>query len=443
MKQSNYNYFYYIDDGILAYNARTNAMAVLEMDDFEHLKQILQGNLSSKQELVDELRYGGFIIEDNINEIEIIRHDMYASRFTTSQLTLTIAPTSDCNFRCPYCYEKDVLHLQSMTNEVADKIVDFVKVKSLGIEHFNVTWYGGEPLLEFDRIVDLSKRFIEICENNLVKYNATMVTNGYLLTKERLRKLIDYKVSSIQITLDGDRETHDKRRYLKNHTATFDKIISNLLSFESLSKELKNFPRISIRMNIDRENKKEAFQLLNFIANSPLGKYVVPYVAAVYIPSDSTYEKTLKNNEYYEFRNEFNEESKRLGFQIDNLVYYPRRITSNCCCDRSDSMVIDAEGNMYKCWEEIGNKEVCIGKIDSKEIYHMPKIYYDYLLFDPTMDEKCSKCRILPVCMGGGCPSKRRRDKRQDCEIQLNEFNRSIQKSAFTFGKNIIQKIEL
>lgn len=187
MKQSNYNYFYYIDDGILAYNARTNAMAVLEMDDFEHLKQILQGNLSSKQELVDELRYGGFIIEDNINEIEIIRHDMYASRFTTSQLTLTIAPTSDCNFRCPYCYEKDVLHLQSMTNEVADKIVDFVKVKSLGIEHFNVTWYGGEPLLEFDRIVDLSKRFIEICENNLVKYNATMVTNGYLLTKERLR----------------------------------------------------------------------------------------------------------------------------------------------------------------------------------------------------------------------------------------------------------------
>ncbi len=39
MKRSKYNFFYEIEDGILAYNAKTNAMAVVEKEKIEELKK--------------------------------------------------------------------------------------------------------------------------------------------------------------------------------------------------------------------------------------------------------------------------------------------------------------------------------------------------------------------------------------------------------------------
>ncbi len=214
MKESNYNFFYEVEDGLLAYNVKTNAMAVVEEEKVEELKRILQGEPSEDKKFIEELTYGGFLVEDDTDELKELRHEMYASRFSNNALNLTIAPTSDCNFRCFYCYEKDVLHTQRMQDETAEKLVKFVEEKAKGIERLSVNWYGGEPMLEYHRICELSERFMNICEKYDVAYDAAMVSNGYLLTADKLEKLISYKVSSIQITLDGMKETHDSRRVI-------------------------------------------------------------------------------------------------------------------------------------------------------------------------------------------------------------------------------------
>lgn len=443
MKQSNYNYFYSTKDGVLAYNARTNALAHMTEDEVKEAGKIIRGEECGDPKFLDELRFGGFFVEDSVNELEVIRHDMYASRFATSQLTLTIAPTMDCNFRCPYCYEKDVLQHKSMSEETADKIVEYVKAKAAGLTHFHVSWYGGEPLLEYQRILELSDRFIDICGKNEVEYSVSMVTNGYLLTEERLRQLMEHKVNSIQITLDGVKETHDNRRYLKNHGGTFDKIMSNLRSFEKLSKECKDFSPIAIRINVDRSNKTEAFELLRLLAERPLGGYIVPYVAGVYTPSDINYEETLSKSEYSELNSEFKDECKRLGFSVSYLADYPWKVNSSCCCDRINTAVIDADGNLYKCWEEIGDKNACVGQIGLAETYNLPQSYYNYLLSDPTSSDQCRDCRILPVCMDGGCPARRLRDKRSDCNYFLTDFHKKIRKSIQALGKEITGEISL
>lgn len=443
MKQSEYNYFYSTADGFLAFNARTDALACLSEYEVNKLRKIIHKEEQEDIKLIDELKLGGFLVEDHVNELDIIRHDMYTARFASNQLTLTIAPTMDCNFRCPYCYEKDVLQLKSMSDEVADKIVDYVRNRSKGLTHFHASWYGGEPLLEYNRILELSKKFIKICEENDVEYSSSMVTNGYLLTKERLIQLIESKVYMIQITLDGIKSSHDSRRYLKNHGATFDKIISNLYSYENIFKEYKEFQPIAVRMNVDRSNKKEAFELLEILSKKPLGSYVVPYIAGVYISSDVNYEKTLTNSEYSVMRSEFNDKCKTLGFDVNYLADYPQRINSSCCCDRLDTAVIDAEGNLYKCWEEIGDSNACVGQIGMEETYNLPNSYYNYLLFDPTISAKCKNCRILPVCMGGGCPIRRDRDKRVDCRYFIDEFQKRIRRSALAFGKEIREEITL
>lgn len=441
MKESNYNFFYKVEDGVLVYNVKTNAMAVVEEEKVEELKNILEGKTSTDEKFMEELKYGGFIVEDYADELKELRHEMYASRFSNNVLNLTIAPTSDCNFRCFYCYEKDVLHTQRMQDDTADRLVKFVEEKAKGIEKLSVSWYGGEPMLEYNRICELSEKFMCICEKYNVTYEAAMVSNGYLLTADKLEKLISYKVSSIQITLDGMKETHDSRRYLKNHGGTFDKILENLKSFETLAEENESFPQITIRMNIDKSNKEEAFELLELISASALRNYVIPYVAGVYDNKDLEHNKTLTDWEYTELKNQFIEKLEEKGFDVDYGAYYPQRVTSHCCCDRIDSLVVDAHGNLYKCWEEIGDIESCVGQLGNDKVYNLPPNYYSYLLNDPTLKEDCAKCRILPVCMGGGCPLRRERDGRKNCEYERKIFEENVLKSIHKLGKTEVRKL--
>lgn len=59
MKESKYNKFFEREDLVIAYNARTNALAEISKEDYN---QILQWRDSKKlqQELENDLSYGGF-----------------------------------------------------------------------------------------------------------------------------------------------------------------------------------------------------------------------------------------------------------------------------------------------------------------------------------------------------------------------------------------------
>ena len=70
----------------------------------------------------------------------------------------------------------------------------------------------------------MSKKFIEICDKYGVRYQANIITNGYLLNKEIVKELEDIHVKHIQVTIDGPKDIHDKRRFLKGKQGTFDKI---------------------------------------------------------------------------------------------------------------------------------------------------------------------------------------------------------------------------
>ena len=132
------------------------------------------------------------------------------------------------NFRCIYCYEKDSLTPCKMSEETEGNIVNLLKHQIGKIKHFSVTWYGGEPLLGLDSLQRLSKEFIKICDENQIAYSAGIVTNGYLLTLETYNILKECRVTGMQITIDGDEETHNQRRPLAGGQPTYQKIMSNL-----------------------------------------------------------------------------------------------------------------------------------------------------------------------------------------------------------------------
>lgn len=72
------------------------------------------------------------------------------------RLILTINPTLVCNFNRPYCFE--TTHPNTyMSDKVEDDIIQYIS-SNKDIKAIDVTWFGGEPLLAFDRAKSLTPK---------------------------------------------------------------------------------------------------------------------------------------------------------------------------------------------------------------------------------------------------------------------------------------------
>lgn len=249
MKTSKYNIvFDYDTTSKIIYNSFSNSLGIIEN---ELLDRVNEGKVLSEAEerlLVE----GNFIIEDDVDELSILRCKTFACKYNTKQLGITIAPTLDCNFRCVYCFEKNCRSSLKMGLSVQNKILEYINQKIDSISSLTICWFGGEPLLAMDVIEDLSSRIIEMCDRKSINYSASIITNGYLLNEKNVKRLISNRVQSCQITLDGDKEQHDDKRYLQGGIGTFDKIIENIISAYS------TIPQITVRVNTDKLNMNAA-----------------------------------------------------------------------------------------------------------------------------------------------------------------------------------------
>ena len=391
------------------YNTLTGAIALIEADKYEQYRQFAEnGTPVSNEDLLKDLKLGGYVVDGDFDELSALKYKLQASRFGTTNLGLTIAPTSDCNFRCIYCYEKDSIKPVTMSEQTQDELIAFIKRYVPTIKGFRVSWYGGEPLLAIDIIEKLSDTFLKLCEEHKIQYSASMVTNGYLLTPEKVEKLHGLKVEDIQVTLDGAAEDHDRRRFLKGGLPTFDKIIENLcVSKDNLPKQ------VSIRINADRHNVDRVDNVVRILREKGLEGKVFPYLAMVENHNDAYNDNScLHTNEFSQCEFDF---ITRNGLDIVDRT--PRQIGNYCGADRCGSLVVNADGRLYKCWNEIGIEACSVGTL--KDGIRQSPRFFDYMLYDSTEDPKCRDCRFLPVCMGG-CPNKRLQNLSSRC-TQMKE----------------------
>ncbi|KAF6617859.1 MULTISPECIES: radical SAM/SPASM domain-containing protein [Paenibacillus] len=404
MKASQYNFIFndIIEntDKTVLYNSRTGALAVLEPEYYKQFCELTNNGLAINNDTyLKNLIECGYIVEDNMNEKAYVKVNLLKNRFESSNLMLTIAPTMACNFRCVYCFEKDQYHNKTMSQETAQSIVNFVKTNASKLDTLNVTWYGGEPLIAMKQIVRISEDFLEICKENNIQYTASVITNGYLLNKEKVQTLISCGVNDIQVTVDGPKEVHDLRRPLVSGRGTFDVIMNNL-------KQIKGMIKIFMRINTDQDNWLNLHEIVGFLKENSLLENVIPYLGLV-TPTNGKYEgtKCLTDEMYSKFNLKFMSEN-----DIPISYIYPAPKGNYCSADKYNSFVIDPLGHLYKCWSDIGIIEQCVGNInEDTSVNWNTELLGCYLLYDPTEDEKCSDCKYLPVCLGG-CPHNRMAD---------------------------------
>lgn len=401
MKESRFNFIYqYDDEQALLYNSRTNALALLDKKHKEQFESFIINKDMLESEFCEQLEKGGYIIRENEDEISLLKYGLLGQRYRGDFLSLTIAATSDCNFRCVYCYKKNSLKNSKMDIKTQENLYKFVETRIDTISQLSICWYGGEPLLVMDIIENLSEKFIKLCQTKGVNYTAGIVTNGYLLTTEMAKKLNRFKVTNMQITIDGPEEIHNKRRPLAGGQGTFKKILQNVKACKDEISE------ISIRINTDKENMNEINRLISEIRSMGIvGDNVSYYLGFVESHNNCYLDEKCMTAEAFS--------KKHYEFMIENGISlmnaYPRLTANFCGADLKNSYVVDSEGYLYKCWNDVGVKEKSVGNLNADSLpEYIPNldIFYSYMLYDVTQDPECKECKYLPICMGG-CPFKR------------------------------------
>jgi MoaA/NifB/PqqE/SkfB family radical SAM enzyme len=122
---------------------------------------------------------------------------------TGHPLLAHIIPTRRCNLACTYCNEFDDFSKPVPTEEM------FRRIDRLGEMGTSiVTISGGEPLLhpELDEII------ARIRKNGIM---AGLITNGYLLTADRIKRLNRAKLEYLQISIDNVQPDDVSKKSLK------------------------------------------------------------------------------------------------------------------------------------------------------------------------------------------------------------------------------------
>ncbi len=356
--------------------------------------------LDENHPIIERFARRGLIV--NFDELEVMKTlgRMETASLHQETITVAVCPTTGCNFNCPYCYENH--NTGFMTPQVQDETVQLVEklLNAYTCRELNITWYGGEPLLGPEIIEALSDRFIALCERRGIRYNANIITNGYLLTQPIADLLGRCRVSGAQITLDGIGPVHDRTRPLAGGGPTFDRITRNL-------RTLKLPFRVQIRHNLHMSNYDQAEPLSRLVAEiaEESGNRLICYST----PVTDSYAARERGSTVQTLRDQVAVDMS-IRYRLQSPIGFQR---TYCLANCMSCVNIDEKGNLYRCQEQVDDPTCSFGTAarwdpaDPIATADRPDLLTRYINAAlPLEDSECRDCVWLPLCVGG-CPKMR------------------------------------
>ena len=334
------------------------------------------------------------------------RTKYFSNSYDSRRLCLVIAPNSGCNFECPYCFEEKK-NPKIMADEIIAKIPDFINAH-IDAKTLSLTWYGGEPLLSFNKIKAIFDLMINSTDVRLTSHS--IVTNGYLIDDEIIEFFNMANLNKIQITLDGTKDSHNRTRYLKyGKKPTYDKVIENIIKVATRLTDCV----VSVRINISRSNSRDFVSMSKYFDSLGL-KNISPYPGFIRenTPDNRSFcRNCLDGNNLALFYNSLKSEGIR-------YLSVPKYQNKGCMVNHINSYIIGPDGELYKCWNDFGNEEKIIGnisdtKMSNKYLFH--RYMHELSAFS---DAECKDCLLFPICTGG-CSWYRNKNKFEDGKFNL------------------------
>ena len=440
-KFSVYNHTYKYDRGILLYNSLTGFKAhIYERKLLLQINRLKKGELLSRDKIDMRLIESGIAIEENLDETVIadslIRENIASNSHV---LRLIILPTRECNFRCVYCYEnkRGEFMRDELYSEIASAIKNYID-DNPSINALEIEWFGGEPMLCYDKIVEFSAGMKRYCDEKDIIFSMAMTTNGYLLTKERFLTLLKLNLRNYQITVDGNKEHHDKLRVLKNGGGTWDTIFNNLREINETDD--KNF-NITVRINYHLGMLDEMEGFLRELKESLdiNGSFSV-YAIKITPPPGTDLDIDFVTNETDRMAAEYTLKLfKKLGISTDR--YSPHLIPTApvCYARKNNTFVIDTDGTIRKCTEYLEDNTINNVGTVKDGVFLINNYKHAQWLMPPQslLNKKgCPECPDYPTCCGGICPIQWFRDKTIYCNDMITLTEDMLRIEYETPGNN-------
>lgn len=382
MKKSKYNYVVNGDNGSVIVNTVTGGVVQLTSDEYH---QFVENSLPI--ETMNNLLDQGVYVDDQIDEISSMRV-AYRNAIKDKRIArITICPTLECNFSCPYCYERRIKG--KMDSNVQNGVIkDIEKIYDAGVETIKVTWYGGEPLLYPEIIKDMTQRIQNIAKERKKDCSFNIITNGYLIVPEIIDFFKEIKISTIQITVDGSEKVHNTRRIPLSGEPSFERIVNNIFSLTDVGLN------VNVRVNLDKENMNEYDKVKEIFSNN---NNVLCYPA--FITQEDTQgaeqrERCIRHDEYGNYI-----EKQKIDYNAIDLKKLLKPKVSTCMACHQYSFVYSPKGEVYKCINDVCIPEFALRSV-TDEIVDGQKAKSRYLERDPFTENECDSCVFLPLCYG-------------------------------------------
>ena len=332
--------------------------------------------------------------------------------------------TTSCNLSCEYCcygegystFDSRRLRHGHLKLETAKKILDYLcclfneeKESKAPLEPFAISFYGGEPLMNFKvikEIVDYAKT--KDFRNR--KLSFTMTTNATLLAKHA--DFLQKHKFKMLISLDGDKP-HDIYRKTIDKKESFDIVMSNLQQVKNKYPNwFSTFRYNAVYTNVsDVESivtwfRKTFNKVPNFSPLHPLTKDAKDYVkiksmtAKYEIPekirfSDELLPQSPINKRVLEFCNSLfqNMVNKEI-----NILEERKTIPTGTCIPFSKRMFVSYDGKIHPC--EKVNRDYPLGNInsDGEVSIDLQNIAKEFMSKLSRQKSKCQQCYLQLCC---------------------------------------------
>lgn len=319
--------------------------------------------------------------------------------------SLSLAVAQKCNLGCSYCYAQEGSfgsEPKSMERDVALAAVDLLFKESNQGETVNLSFLGGEPLLNRALVRDCTEAAATIGRNLGIHVNFSITTNGTMLTPGDA-EFFELHGFAVTVSLDGIGDVHDGLRPFRGGQSSYSKIIANVSPLLKIQRRMQVSARVTVtpknlhlRETLD-ELLKLGFHSVGFspMLHSPAGREEMhsedlSEMLRQMIECGEEFERRTSRGERYAFAN-----AATAIQEIHKGTHRPYP-----CGAGGGYFGVSAEGGLYACHRFVQDDSAYFGDV----VQGVDPTAQSNWLRDRHVHSQspCSGCWARYLC-GGGC----------------------------------------
>ena len=324
----------------------------------------------------------------------------------------------DCNLRCKYCFAgTGEYHGKRgiMSSETGKKAIDFVIANSQNRKNIELDYFGGEPLMNFEVVKDITEYAKEQGKKYGKNFRFTITTNGILLDEEK-KKYINENMSNVVLSIDGRKEVNDRMRPRVDGSGTYDSILPTFLDIAN-SRNQDNYYVRGTYTSYNKDFSKDVLHLADMGFQQTSVEPVVAPPEADYALKEEDIPELLEEYEKLakEYLNRRGKENRFNFFHfmvdLDQGPCAVKRLSG--CGAGHEYLAVAANGDLYPCHQFVGNHDFLMGNVYDGDVNEEILSYFEKS--NIYTKEKCKNCFAKFYCSGG-------------CSANAYNFNGDINK---------------